>query len=193
MQRISAAVASLFLLAGCQSTTTYQPIVPNPENIDIAMAKCQMLSSSTQQSMVAWGSPSYVAGAQIGNSIGNAIRADQFVQQCMTIQGWKQVSVSTNPPPAPKTSFKPVTNPAETAKINTIDMFAMRRVAEICKLPIRAEQKTLLKTIASQEPNMATQGALKGEHVIADAISAKGRRSACEAVAHELRGMNWLQ
>jgi hypothetical protein len=85
-------IGLLAVLAGCQTTYTYVPIIPNPKQIDMAQAQCQMMSGSVQQGMVAWGNANYVAGAQLGNAIGNAIRVDQFMQQCMTLQGWKRTS-----------------------------------------------------------------------------------------------------
>lgn len=79
------------VVAGCQSNYTYVPIVANPRQIEMAEAQCQMMSSSAERGMIAWGNPNYVAGAQLGNAIGNAIRVDQFMQQCMNLQGWKRV------------------------------------------------------------------------------------------------------
>lgn len=85
----------LLVLTGCQSNFIYEPIVPNPPNLEMANARCQMMSSSAEQGMIAWGNPNYVAGAQLGNAIGNAIRVDQFMQQCMTIQGWRRVAATS--------------------------------------------------------------------------------------------------
>jgi hypothetical protein len=85
-------------LSACQTGFTYEPIVPNPMQIEMADARCQMMSSSAQQGMIAFGSTSYVAGAQLGNAIGNAIRVDQFMKQCMTLSGWRRVPVQTKPP-----------------------------------------------------------------------------------------------
>lgn len=99
-------------LSGCATNYTYVPIVPNPRQIEMAEAQCQMMSTSAQQGMFAMGSPSYVAGAQIGNAIGNAIRVDQFMQQCMTLQGWKRVSVqqkTTAAMPVANQSHSPIT------------------------------------------------------------------------------------
>lgn len=36
------------------------------------------------------GSPSYVAGAALGNALDNAIAEQQFIKNCMTLQGWRQ-------------------------------------------------------------------------------------------------------
>lgn len=93
--KIAGAAVLAVCLSSCATNYTYVPTVANPPNMEMAQAQCQMLSSSTQQGVVAWGSTSYVAGAQLGNAIGNAIRADQFVQQCMTMNGWRRVPLPT--------------------------------------------------------------------------------------------------
>ncbi|MET3854414.1 lipoprotein [Rhizobium sp. OAE497] len=98
MKKLIVIAASLAVLSGCQTNYAYEPIVPNAPNLEMAQARCEMMSSSTQQGMIAFGSASYVAGAQLGNAIDNAIRADQFVKQCMTMSGWRRV------PAKPKTS-----------------------------------------------------------------------------------------
>lgn len=93
MKRL-ALIALLPSLVACQTSYTYVAFVPNPEQFDMAQAKCQMMSNGVQQGYFAYGSPSFVAGAGIGNAIGNAIRVDQFMAQCMTLQGYKRVPKS---------------------------------------------------------------------------------------------------
>lgn len=192
MNRTIAAMATAIILGGCQSNYAYQQFLPNAENFDVAKAKCEMMSSSTQQGMVAWGSPSYVAGAQLGNSLGNAVRADQFVQQCMTIQGWKRVNIPEPSSSQPKAATQSNRNPANIAKDNTIDMMAMRYLAENCHLPIKPDKQLMLKTIAAQEPNLAKQGRVKGQEVMNNGVKGVGRAKTCEAIALEVRGLDWL-
>lgn len=96
MKKVMLAAFCAAALSSCQSNFTYVPIVANPPNMEMAEAQCQMMSSGTQQGMVAWGNANYVAGAQLGNAIGNAIRADQFVQQCMTMSGWRRVKIPSD-------------------------------------------------------------------------------------------------
>lgn len=98
MKKIFISLAMAASLSSCATNYTYKPLVPHPPQIDMAQAQCQMMSSSVEQGMVAWGRPGFVAGAQIGNAIGNAIRVDQFMQQCMTMQGWKRVPIETKAP-----------------------------------------------------------------------------------------------
>lgn len=97
------------LLAGCQSNVPYQRIGAGPA-LPYAEAQCNILAAQTQQGMIAFGSPSYVAGAQLGNAIGNAIRAEEFKKNCMVMQGWARVAPQPTvapggtafPPPPPK-------------------------------------------------------------------------------------------
>jgi hypothetical protein len=97
---IAVAVAGL-VVAGCQSANQgkmewvqFQP----GDVFDVADAKCRMLAQTQQQGVYAQGSPGFVAGAQLGNAIGNAIRMEQFYNQCMTISGWKKVPVGKAKP-----------------------------------------------------------------------------------------------
>ncbi|PDQ20771.1 hypothetical protein CN311_12205 [Mesorhizobium sanjuanii] len=59
--------------------------------MEYANAQCNIGAMGVDRGMVAWGTPSYVAGAQLGNAIGNAIRQAEFKKNCMIMQGWKQV------------------------------------------------------------------------------------------------------
>jgi hypothetical protein len=108
-------VAAAGLVAGlssCATNYTYQPIIPNPPNMEMTQARCQMLSGSVDQGYLAYGSTSYVAGAAIGNALGNAIREDQFIQQCMTMSGWRRVPLqpqSASAMPAQQPKYSPLT------------------------------------------------------------------------------------
>lgn len=94
--RIPAVLLAAFGLAACQthySQMIWQPIVPHPAlPLEIAMARCQMASTSVEQGYFAMGSPEYVMGAGIGNAIANDMRKNDFVIQCMTLHGWRGVS-----------------------------------------------------------------------------------------------------
>lgn len=88
-------------VAGCQSTqdgkkqwVQFQP----GDVLEVADAKCKLYAQSQQQGLYAQGNASFVAGAQIGNAIGNAIRMQQAYTLCMTIAGWKQVPVRGKKP-----------------------------------------------------------------------------------------------
>lgn len=94
MRRIAVMGASLVALSGCQSFQ-YEKMGPGPP-LEYADAQCQIGAMSVEQGMIAYGTPSYVAGAQLGNAIGNSIRQAQFMKNCMTMQGWRQVPVKTS-------------------------------------------------------------------------------------------------
>ncbi|RWQ46445.1 MAG: hypothetical protein EOS82_22300 [Mesorhizobium sp.] len=58
--------------------------------MEYAQAKCNMLAPSVDKGFIAVGSQSYVAGAALGNAIDNAIAEQQFIKNCMALQGWRQ-------------------------------------------------------------------------------------------------------
>ncbi|UDF29795.1 UNVERIFIED_ORG: hypothetical protein LHK14_00285 [Roseateles sp. XES5] len=93
--RLLAAAPVLALLAGCQthySKMTWVPIVASPPlPTEMALARCQLMSSSADQGYFAMGSAEFVAGAGIGNAIANDMRRNDFVIQCMTMHGWRGV------------------------------------------------------------------------------------------------------
>jgi len=105
---LAAALGASAALAGCQahySKMTWVPIVPVPAYpAEIAMARCEMVSSSVDQGYFAMGSPGFVMGAGIGNAIANDMRRNDFVKQCMTLHGWRgvpQTGAGYPPRPAP--------------------------------------------------------------------------------------------
>lgn len=46
------------------------------------------------QNTFAIGSPAFVAGAAIGDAIATGIAQENFMRNCMTIKGWKQVTTT---------------------------------------------------------------------------------------------------
>ncbi|MBN9243425.1 MAG: membrane lipoprotein lipid attachment site-containing protein [Mesorhizobium sp.] len=106
MKRAFFALGATVLLAGCQTNYQYVRMGPGPE-LPYAQAQCEIMSNGVQQGVIAWGSPGYVAGAQLGNAIGNAIRVDQFMKNCMIMQGWQRVPVKTSTPGAAKPTYTP--------------------------------------------------------------------------------------
>lgn len=117
--RLMAAVAGVVMLAGCESTanTHWEKIGYGP-TLDYAEAQCRIMAMGTQQGVIAWGSPGYVAGAQIGNAIGNAIREAEFMKNCMTMQGWKRM------PNAPQHSTQPVKSSKQTNVSSLLQQWA---------------------------------------------------------------------
>lgn len=89
MIRYLVASGCIMLLSGCQTNAQYVRIGAGPE-LPQALAQCEIMATGTQQGVIAWGSPSYVAGAHLGNAIANGIRQAQFMKNCMILQGWQQ-------------------------------------------------------------------------------------------------------
>jgi hypothetical protein len=56
-----------------------------------AEAYCNMVASGAQRGYFAMGSSSYVAGAALGNAIGNMIAISEAKRNCMTMQGYTWV------------------------------------------------------------------------------------------------------
>lgn len=103
----AAAGCAALILAGCQSTanTHWEKIGYGP-TFDYAEAQCRIMATGTQQGVIAWGSPGFVAGAQLGNAIGNAVREAEFMKNCMTLQGWKRMPNAPQKAKAVTTSFQ---------------------------------------------------------------------------------------
>lgn len=81
-------------LAGCQTTgnTAYVKYADGPD-LDYSKARCAIGAMGTERSISAWGSPSYVFAAELGNIIENAARRAEFTEHCMVMHGWKKVRI----------------------------------------------------------------------------------------------------
>ena len=95
--KLAAPLAFLSLVA-CQTTDnmTFEKIGYSPD-VDYAKAKCEIASMGVEQQVFAFGSPGYVAGAQLGNAIGNAIRKQEFMRNCMVLNGWRATAGAVDP------------------------------------------------------------------------------------------------
>ncbi|MET3594659.1 hypothetical protein ABID26_004067 [Mesorhizobium shonense] len=85
------ALCATAALCGCQTgnQADYVQIGYGP-SFDVAHAQCEMQKGSVDQGYIAIGSPGLVAGAGIGNALGNAIAEDQYMKNCLIINGWKR-------------------------------------------------------------------------------------------------------
>ena len=63
-----------------------------PNDVAQAEAYCNMVARGSRQGYIAFGNPDFVAGAAIGNGLGNIIRQARTKQDCMTMLGfeWKK-------------------------------------------------------------------------------------------------------
>ncbi|MDX8457299.1 hypothetical protein [Mesorhizobium humile] len=89
--KVLPALCAAAALCGCQTSnqTDYVQIGYGP-SFDVAHAQCELQKRSVDQGYIAIGSPGFVAGAGIGNAIGNAIAEDDFMRNCLIISGWKR-------------------------------------------------------------------------------------------------------
>jgi hypothetical protein len=106
------ALGAVALLCGCQTSNQadYMQIGYGP-SFEVANAQCELQKRSADQGYLAIGSPAFVAGAGLGNALGNAIAEDQYMKNCLVINGWKRAphgqgtaaaaAVVPGAPPAP--------------------------------------------------------------------------------------------
>lgn len=60
-----------------------------------ARADCSMAARSSATGFAAYGSQGYVAGAALGNAVGNSIRAQATFNDCMSAKGWRIATPDT--------------------------------------------------------------------------------------------------
>ncbi|TPI29760.1 hypothetical protein FJW07_30080 [Mesorhizobium sp. B3-1-9] len=89
--KVLMALCASAVLCGCQTSNQadYVQIGFGP-SFDVAHAQCELQKRSADQGYIAIGSPAFVAGAGIGNALGNAIAEDKFMRNCLIINGWKR-------------------------------------------------------------------------------------------------------
>lgn len=77
-------------LVGCVTNPDYVQLRPGVDLIS-ANAECELRSMAIGGSMLAVGSPEYVAGAQLGHAIATDMQRIQFKKNCMALLGWLEV------------------------------------------------------------------------------------------------------
>lgn len=87
--RIAAAVLA-FIATVTSADAKWVKVGPGP-GLAYAQADCDNQAMGVERGYFAFGSASYVAGAALGNAIGNAIRQDRFKRNCMTMHGWQNI------------------------------------------------------------------------------------------------------
>lgn len=88
-----AALAGLLAVAGCVQHVW----APGPDahgTFAEQSARCRLMARADERGYIAFGSSSYVAGAAIGNAIGNAVRAQADFNDCMAASGWLAVDAA---------------------------------------------------------------------------------------------------
>jgi hypothetical protein len=121
---VAAAWMMALSLGGCVSHTW----VAGPDahaTFEEQTAQCRIIARHGETGFYAYGSASYVAGAAIGNAIGNAVQANADFNDCMAANGWEvadqspaavptaapialTASAPTPPPPAPSAPPAPI-------------------------------------------------------------------------------------
>ena len=94
--RLAALAGLLVAAAGCVQHIW----APGPDaqgTFDEQSARCRLLARAGERGYIAFGSSGYVAGATIGNAIGNAVRAQADFNDCMTASGWLAVMPPRHP------------------------------------------------------------------------------------------------
>ncbi|KAA3448559.1 hypothetical protein C7I87_21045 [Mesorhizobium sp. SARCC-RB16n] len=106
------ALGAIAALCGCQTSNQadYMQIGYGP-SFDVAHAQCELQKGSADQGYIAIGSPGFVAGAGIGNALGNLAAEDQYMKNCLILSGWKRAphgqgaaavaAVASGAPPTP--------------------------------------------------------------------------------------------
>jgi hypothetical protein len=92
------------------SLAEWTKIGPGP-NFEIAEAQCNLMAMGAERGHIAYGSPSFVAGAAVGSAIGNSMRRSYVRKNCMVLQGWKDVPIKGQPVAA---------NPARIGKVKPV-------------------------------------------------------------------------
>ena len=85
---------SLVGLAGCASNTW----APGPNakgSFEEAKGNCSLMAQGSERGFYARGTQDFVAGAALGNAIGNAIREQATFNNCMSANGWIAVDKKT--------------------------------------------------------------------------------------------------
>jgi hypothetical protein len=72
-------------------------------DFEVAKAQCSLMARHGGSGFAAYGSANFVAGAALGNAIGESVRTQQDFNDCMLAGGWKladQPSATAAPVPA---------------------------------------------------------------------------------------------
>jgi len=90
LKKVTMAVVLAVSLSGCvYHQWAYGPGTTKP--FGQASGECKLAGLGSQQGFLAFGNSSYVAGAALGNALGNAVRANATYNACMEAQGFVAV------------------------------------------------------------------------------------------------------
>jgi hypothetical protein len=89
-KQMLALVATAALVSGC-AQQTWSPGPNARGTFDETKGRCQLAASQSGTGFAAVGSQQFVAGAAVGNAVGNAIQAQNVFNSCMSASGWVSV------------------------------------------------------------------------------------------------------
>jgi hypothetical protein len=145
------ALGALAALCGCQTDNPndYTQIGYGP-SFEVAHAKCDMVKGSVDRGYFAFGSPGFVAGAGLGNALGNLAAEDEFMKNCLILNGWKRIPPGQKqmayaaPAPAPSQMATPKVSPAYYAPGSWINgaMLEYAATSKQCRAGQRASCTT---------------------------------------------------
>ncbi|HTV90145.1 MAG TPA: hypothetical protein VME41_14115 [Stellaceae bacterium] len=87
MKKLALSITLLVLTTGCV-THTWAPGPTATMPFEQASGRCKLVAMGADQGFVAVGNANEVAGAAIGNGLGNAIRENQAYNACMEAMGF---------------------------------------------------------------------------------------------------------
>lgn len=85
-----AIITTATVLSGCETSNTYMKVADGPD-YGYARARCSTEAAGTRRSFYASGSIGYVIGASVGSAVINEIRYQEYMKNCMVMQGWQNV------------------------------------------------------------------------------------------------------
>lgn len=90
MRKILAAAGLAALATGCVNHV-WAPGPTASAPFPQASGRCKLVAMGADQGFVAVGNSNYVAGAAIGNALGNAVRENRAYNACMEAEGFVPV------------------------------------------------------------------------------------------------------
>ena len=94
-------LVSVVVLTGCATHQWAPGPGMNAADFDATKAQCSLMARHGGSGFAAYGSANFVAGAALGNAVGESIRTQQDFNDCMLASGWKIADRPDAAPPEP--------------------------------------------------------------------------------------------
>lgn len=95
VNRMAVLIFLLSVVSGCAQHTWAPGPGMSANNFEPTKAECSLVARHGGSELVAYGRPSFVAGATLGHAIGESIRAQADFNDCMSARGWRIVTPET--------------------------------------------------------------------------------------------------